>query len=306
MEDVIDKYLGLIIDKLDKLECSLFGNNEALTNNTNNHYRSFVLSEANILFSDFLNHLEIQLFFGFLFNIFLVAVLFAYIPPNFTRCMSCSSLITIWLTIMGLISTLLIIPKMILLRKLIRIEESTEAAQVNDYLWSYFHSKAFKFNKCVGDVLVGLCVVGFLLFYCNELNSDVCQSLFGLSAFLLICFALSIIYNFWKLLNNSPHSLRLETLFQSINDTFIKGIQSLRIIKYSEYQKKFSLRDMKTCSICYELYEDDALVRVMKCQGSHAFHKVCIDEWLLKSARCPECNLNVLGKHEGAWYNDIM
>lgn len=302
MEHAIDKYFGLIIDRLDKLECSLFGNTDDFTHNGDSYYRSFLLSEANIVLSDFLNHLEIQVFFGLLFNIFLVAVLFIYIPANLSTCMSCSSLITIWLTIMGLISTLLVIPKMILLRKLIRIEESIEGPQTNYYLWTYFHSKAFKFNKGLGDFMLGLCGVGFLLFYLTELNSDVCQSLFGLIAFLLLCIGLSIIFNCWKF-NILTHSWRLETLFQAINDSFAKEIQSLKIIRCSDYQKKFSLRDLKNCSICREAYKSKSILRVMKCPGSHAFHKECIDKWLFKSARCPECNCNVLGKHEGQ--NDI-
>ncbi len=47
------------------------------------------------------------------------------------------------------------------------------------------------------------------------------------------------------------------------------------------------------CAICYEDYEEEDEVKIMECAGEHVFHKKCIDKWLLKSLKCPKCNIDV-------------
>lgn len=46
------------------------------------------------------------------------------------------------------------------------------------------------------------------------------------------------------------------------------------------------------CLICLDDYEPEDQVRVMSCR--HAFHKGCVDEWLLKGRNnCPACRSTV-------------
>jgi len=291
MESVIDKYFCLIVDKI---ECSLFGHdNSSEQGRRINH--PFLITQTDFVRTDFVNHLQLQAFFGLLFNIYLFAVLFLYVPINFSLCWTCSSPMTIWLAFMGVMSTFVIIPKIILLRKLLRIEETSDPLAINYFLWSFFHSKAFIFNKRVSLAIKAAYLVGFGMFNIIGLNREGCESMFGLVAFLLMCFLVMIVASFWKQLNNFLATIRLETVFQSMKETFIDGIYSLEVINGSVFKERFNTRD-PSCSICFNDYEDQSVLRVMKCPGSHAFHKECIDKWLENNGRCPQCNLSVLGQ----------
>jgi len=291
MESIIDKYLCLIVDKL---ECSLFGH-DSNSERGRRIDRPLLVTHTDFVLSDFVNHLQLQAFFGLLFNIYLFAVLFFYVPFNFSLCWTCSPPMTIWLTLMGIMSTLVIIPKVILLRKLIRIEEASDSSSANYFLWSFFHSRAFLFDRKVSFAIKIAYVIGFVLFNIIGLNQAGCESVFGLVTFLLMCFLVTIIASFWKRLTNLVETIRLETVFQSVKETFIDGIHSFEVINGKEYKERFIMRD-HSCAICYENYNDQSVLRVMKCPGSHGFHKECIDKWLDNSGRCPQCNLSVLGE----------
>lgn len=49
----------------------------------------------------------------------------------------------------------------------------------------------------------------------------------------------------------------------------------------------------QSCVICLSDYEPLDLIRVLPCSSNrHAFHKKCIDEWLLQNTSCPICRDN--------------
>lgn len=57
--------------------------------------------------------------------------------------------------------------------------------------------------------------------------------------------------------------------------------------KYLEGEEK-----IERCAICVEDFKDGDTLRVLPCE--HAFHKACIDEWLINhSALCPLCKFEV-------------
>ena len=293
MELLIDKYFCLIVDRL---EFSLFGSTAESDQDQTNPHRPLLISHQNFVFSEFVSQLQIQAFFGLLCNFYLFAVLLLYVPNNILWCWSCSPSMTVWLIITGTISTIVIIPKVILIRKLLHIEDEGDTSQAKYYLWRFFQSKVFIFNKRVNNVILISYLAGLILFNIVGLNRDGCETVFGLVAFLFICFLVPIIISLWKIVSNLIDSGRLDTIFETINDTFAEGVQSLKEMIYCEYAKKSKRNEQNTCSICYEAYEECNMLRIMKCPGSHAFHKECIDKWLAKSERCPQCNLNVLGK----------
>ena len=295
MECVIDKYFCLIVDRL---EFSLFGTGDEARLEHNQPQQPSLVTRANVIYHDFVNELELQTFFGLLFNILLLAILFVYVPRNFTMCWSCSSSITVWIGIMSFLSTLVIIPKIIILRKLLWIEEESDQSRVNLHLWTFLRCKAFKFNSKVDRVILGTYLVGVLLFKWITISTNECENLLGLVAFLLICFLLTIVLSFWKLLESLTSSLKFENIIRFLKKTFKRDVQALELIKYKEYQRRFALRSDDTCSICYEIYTEENVLRIMKCSGAHAYHKECIDKWLNKSERCPQCNLSALKKGE--------
>lgn len=51
----------------------------------------------------------------------------------------------------------------------------------------------------------------------------------------------------------------------------------------------------ETCPICIVDFEDGDDVRVLPCEGKHAFHQTCVDPWLLElSSSCPICRHGTL------------
>lgn len=294
MTSIIDQYFCLIVDRL---ESSLFGRTDQTQEQTLLQQPS-ITARTNPVHYEFLNQLQLQTFFGLLFNIFLFVILFVYIPKNHSMCWACSPPITVWIGTMSFLSTIVIIPKIIILRKLFRIEEEPDRSQANFYLLTFFRSKAYKFNSKMDKAILVTYLIGVLLFNWAKISSKGCEDLLGLVAFLLICFLLTIVLSFWKILDTVSSSLRFENLQCLIKRSLKGSFQSLETMKYKEYQRKFTVRDDKMCSICYEVYNDESLLRITKCSGAHAYHKECIDKWLQKSERCPQCNLSAMKKND--------
>ncbi|KAK7305114.1 hypothetical protein VNO77_43014 [Canavalia gladiata] len=75
-----------------------------------------------------------------------------------------------------------------------------------------------------------------------------------------------------------------------VSEVTIKGIahniiQNLPIQQFSKMLKSYNV---SCCSICFQDFEDEELVRVLpKC--GHFYHLVCIDKWLVQQGSCPMC-----------------
>ena len=58
----------------------------------------------------------------------------------------------------------------------------------------------------------------------------------------------------------------------------------------SSRSRHSSFKRFKDCTICLvEFEEGDAVKIVPGCD--HVFHKECLDGWLLKAFKCPNCNV---------------
>ena len=55
------------------------------------------------------------------------------------------------------------------------------------------------------------------------------------------------------------------------------------------------LDEASVCSICLCGYEAGERFTQLPCAGAHAFHADCVKRWLQRCARCPLCNVPVLG-----------
>ena len=69
--------------------------------------------------------------------------------------------------------------------------------------------------------------------------------------------------------------------------SFVKS--NTKIISYKE-----SINGQKECIICLEDFKQNENIRILQCM--HYFHKKCIDNWLIKSINCPECQYNIIPK----------
>lgn len=57
-------------------------------------------------------------------------------------------------------------------------------------------------------------------------------------------------------------------------------------IKSQKYDNIINI-DCKECSICYEEFNDDSSVSILKCK--HTFHTGCIKKWGVRNNTCPIC-----------------
>ncbi|XP_057439814.1 NEP1-interacting protein 1-like [Lotus japonicus] len=123
------------------------------------------------------------------------------------------------------------------------------------------------------------------------------SSLFNGKVFMeLICPTVAHAY---QLHINTP-----ETAYGGVSDIYdIKGVKGMPqnfILKLPFHRfnsnKIMKLCNKSCCSICFQDFEDEELVRILpKC--GHIFHLECIDKWLVQQGSCPMCRTFVSDYH---------
>jgi hypothetical protein len=68
-------------------------------------------------------------------------------------------------------------------------------------------------------------------------------------------------------------------------------IDALPLTKLTDSALQKLTENQKTCNICLEDFKQGQEMRKLSC--SHAFHKECIDKWLLQVASCPICKREI-------------
>ncbi len=287
----------------DKVENYLFGSHGELSPDQINYFQSFFASDSYVFTKNLIKFFKQELCIGFVFNILLCGVFLFFLPYNFNVCWGCNTLMSIWLMALALLNAILVLPKALLVRKLFRIEEVIDIYMANFAIWTFFRSKVYKFNLAMSRYIFCTYIVGTILLIVTWNTAEKCEKFYGLIAFLLGSFVIRIIGSFYKFLNNFGNPQQAENLMELFNGTASEEIQTLKVKKHEEYLKQVN-RDETDCAICYESYDKEDEVRVMQCPGDHAFHKKCIDKWLLKSTKCPQCNLSVFWVNENSKKNN--
>ena len=294
MDSILKEQLNQLMDKLEDF---LFKDGFSLTDDQVRYFQPFFATESYLFSINLLRYFKQEIFVGFVFNIVLFGILFFYVPFHFPMCWSCNSTMTLWLIVVGILNSILVIPKAILIRKLLRIEEAVDIYLANYSLWIFFKSKVYKFNNIMSRYIFCAYLVGIFAFVLTNGEVDHCEKFYGLMSFLFGSFALRSVFGFLKFVHNVNTTPELEALSALFNGISHKELQSLKVIKAEEYQKIYN-RDDDDCPICYMKYKDDDEVKVMECNGDHGFHKRCIDEWLVKSKKCPQCRMSVFARRE--------
>lgn len=289
LESSLKEHLNQIMDKLEDV---LFNDNINLPANQFRHFQSLFSTESYLFSADLLKFFKQEIFVGFAFNVLLFHILFFYLPGNLEMCWMCNKVMTCWLVLLGIMNVALIIPKVFLIRKLLRIEEATDIYMANYALWIFFKARVYQFNIIMSRYIFCAYIVGLFLFVFTNGEVKQCEQFYGLMTFLFGSFALRAIFGFLKFIQNVSASHEIEALATLFNGMSTKEIQSLQVMKIDEYNAKYK-KDDEDCPICYMKYGESDEVRVMECKGCHAYHKKCVDEWLVKSKRCPQCRSSV-------------
>lgn len=291
METSIKEQLGMMADKLENY---LFPENNPQTQDQTQYFQSFFM-ESYVFPVNLLKYFRQEISLGFVFNMILFGILVAYLPFNLSYCWECNSVMTLWLFFLCLLNAALIIPKVLLIRKLFRIEDCNDIYQANYSLWMFFRSRVYKFNIMMSRYVFCTYLVGTVLLIISWASNDNCDRYYGMIGLLLGSFVVRVVSSFFKFLQSFNNTQTAESFLEFFNGNTTSEISSLSAMTHKQYSALFGVKD-DICPICFENYEDDHEVRIMECLGDHAFHKKCIDKWLLKSNKCPKCNLNVFHK----------
>ena len=289
MEITIKEQIDVLADKV---ETFLFGSTVALNAGQTQYFQSF-FTESYIFPMNLLKYLRQEIAIGFSFNVLLFSVLIFYISFNFYYCWACDSLMTLWIFFLSTLNSIVLIPKMLLLRKLYKIEESNDIYLVNYSLWAFFRSKVYKFNSIMSRYIFCTYMAGGLLIWWIKITH--CTQFFCLLLFILASFGFRVIASFMKFSSNFNNPQNAEDLFELFNGISTEEIGSLKVMTYQKYLELKGRLEIG-CPICYEEYQKFVELRIMECPGHHVFHKKCIDKWLIKSDKCPMCNLSVFSE----------
>jgi hypothetical protein len=71
---------------------------------------------------------------------------------------------------------------------------------------------------------------------------------------------------------------------------YIQYKKRTKYLKLTKYVKRITSDD-ESCTICLDTFQHSEKIRTLIC--NHIFHEKCIDEWIKKTERCPNCNQNI-------------
>ena len=288
----------------DTLETRLFGANPDLTEDQLSYFRTIFTPESYDLTKNFAKYFKQELCLGYIFNILLFTILIAYLPFNFFDCMACNPSVTVWFLVLSTLNSIVILPKTLLIIKLFRIEELGDLCLANYAIWGFFKSKIYRFNTMVSKYVLCTYVLGLFLEWRTQwLENEELHRFHMIVMFFLGSFVVRLFSGFTKFMRNFGNPQQAENLADLFNGNSGEEIQTLKQYIYQDYKNTTEKEDDE-CPICYEPYEEKDKIRVMKCQGRHAFHRMCIDKWLIRSDRCPKCNCSVFWKDEEDKKND--
>ncbi|KAJ2817557.1 hypothetical protein IWW50_006127, partial [Coemansia erecta] len=114
----------------------------------------------------------------------------------------------------------------------------------------------------------------------------------------------------WDVPRGSDEEARCETPTADLGPAHRSLLRQLAGIIARSGDSSYSFRDEQRCAICLDHYVHNESLRLLPCK--HAFHRRCIDAWLLSddiTAHCPICKsditegLELLDKHG---YGDVL
>ncbi|XP_015973327.1 NEP1-interacting protein 2 isoform X1 [Arachis duranensis] len=99
-------------------------------------------------------------------------------------------------------------------------------------------------------------------------------------------------------MNTAETSSQREVSSNIYENKGVTGMAQSVILKlpFQKFKSNKKLMYMSSCSICFQDFEDEELIRILpKC--GHIFHLQCIDKWLIQQGSCPMCRTHVSSYH---------
>mmetsp|Transcript_5055 Transcript_5055/g.4248 ORF Transcript_5055/g.4248 Transcript_5055/m.4248 type:complete len:141 (-) Transcript_5055:425-847(-) len=138
---------------------------------------------------------------------------------NYEYCWHCNSLMTLWLFFLCLLNAIILVPKILLVRKLFKIEYTSDIYTANYLLWMFFRSRVYKYNITMSRYVFCTYIVGSLCLLFTWGNEEGCDRYYGLVGILLGSFIIRVVSSFLKFIhsfNNPQHAENFMDYFKGI------------------------------------------------------------------------------------------
>lgn len=262
------------------------------------------LSTINTLISYpnlFYRYLKSEMRTSLYYNLLYMIILFWYLPAFFLQCLKKDRALTLWLLFLSIMNIIVILPKMLVLKKLNCFASHEDRINLSRSLWLFIRCKVYNLITKVSKLTFFIYLVGLFRFWQIQMRNEnleekTSEEIFledNASHFFDVCFVVIIGFILRLLLSFMKFNFIFHPKILEKNSGLMRA--DLNLLKIEEYNQEFKERigDKTECAICYEDFQLKENVRMMNCTGKHIFHVECIDKWLMTKKTCPTCNFNL-------------
>lgn len=212
----------------------------------------------------------------------------AFLSMYWDRCSGCDRPLRWWLLIQALLQAVQVPVRLVTLvtvRSVYRAEGDLEATMI-----SLTASSAWFASKTSSLVLYGWFILGFV-WWVHSTDCEGCSGLGVLTGGIMVLSATRAAVTLVAFTMMFPQT---DQDFDAQEPSKIEGatqqqINSLLLARFPLVPDREAWLDAgePSCAVCITDFSAGELLRQLPCR--HAFHKCCIDKWLLRNKRCPLC-----------------
>lgn len=204
----------------DAIEWQFFEAHNTYSDDQIKALQAFLNSDSHGLPSNLIRYYKRELQIDFIFNTIFLGVFSSYVKPNLKECWSCNPVMLLWLLGVITLTILLILPKILYLNKLSRIEKAKERTMRSFVLWGFHRARLYKINMALTKSIFLSNLGGVVLFIATLWlwSGAKCNSFYRVVQFSLAWFVIRMILSYIRHAKNfnSKDAKKLSILFEDI------------------------------------------------------------------------------------------
>ncbi len=206
---------------LDNIEWQFFEAHNTYTDEQIKHLQAFLDSDSHGLPSNLIRYYKRELQIDFIFNTIILGAFSSTVRPHFRECWTCNPVMLIWLLGIVILTLLLILPKILYLNKLSRIERAKERTMRSFVLWGFHRARLYKINMGLSKCIFLANLIGAVLFFATLWlwnDKAVCEGFSETIKWTLGLFVIRAVLSYLRHLYNfsSKDAKKLVILFEDI------------------------------------------------------------------------------------------
>ncbi len=246
-----------------------------------------LICHPNLLYRYLKSELKTSLYYNSVYPI----LLFWYLPLFLQISYETDRFLTFWLIILSFLNILVILPKILILKKLSCFVLTEDRINLSRSLWLLIRCKVYSFMTQTSQITFFLYLTGVFRIWQLYIRKDIYEG--PDNHFIAICSVILLGFIFRMTLSFIKFNFIFHPRILEKDEGLLKGdLKAMKVEEYShEIIEKF--KDKNECAICCEDFKLKEKIRIMSCSGKHLFHVECIDKWLSAKKTCPTCNFNL-------------